>query len=298
MRLHELLRLERPLIVFDCETTGPNPSQDRIVEFGFSLLRPDGTTMDYQTFVNPGVPIPREATIGNGDKYEGHGITDAMVQGCRTCGAPLATHPIGLSSESIAYGCITPAPWPTFRDLAPSLLRGFKDCDYAGFNVKRFDLPLLVAEFSRAGHVWSYDDAKVLDGYRLWQLGMGRTLSDAAETFLGRKHEGSHRVLGDVQTSVEVLEAQLERFHRLPRDLAHLNDLQWPVDPNAIDPDGRIIWKDGVVVMNFGKRWKGLEITKMTRRDLLWVANEATGMSPAVKAICLNAAEGRYPVKA
>lgn len=272
MTLFELLTLDRPLICFDTETTGPNPRHDRIVELGFILLEPDGRTREWQNFVNPGVPIPREATYGNPERgYEGHGITDEMV-----------------------------ANAPSFGELAPHLLRGFKaGTDYAGYNLRTFDLPLMQAEFERAGHAWSYEDARILDGLRLWQLGRRRTLTDAVREFLGEEHEGAHRALDDVRASLRVLISQLERFPALPRDVGALHELQWPRDPNEVPgTKNQLAWKDDAIVFNFGKKWRGVRLDRMARRDLDWIASDACqGASAETKRICREALAGRFPTR-
>ncbi len=269
--LAEVLHLERPLLIFDCETTGPTPEQDRIVELGLLLLKPDASVVEYGTFVNPGIPIPHEATYGNPERdYPGHGITDEMV-----------------------------ANAPKFASLAPHLLRAFTpETDYAGFNHKRFDLPLLREEFKRNGHLWNYDQARILDAHRIWQLVQKRSLSDACEMFLGRKHEGAHRAIDDVRVTAEILLAQILKHDTLPKDVQALHALQYPVDPNAIDPEGKLMWKDGHATMNFGKNWKGKRLDMMTQRDLRWIVSPAcAGASTIVKAICAEALEGRFPVQ-
>lgn len=291
MNLQDLLELERPLLLFDCETTGPNPDTDRIVELGFQILEPNqvGPPFEWSTLFNPEMPIPYEATHGNPDKgYEGHGITDEMVTGCKRCGLPANQHsPDGTTCAFQA--------WPRFRDIADNLLIGFKNKDYGGYNEKRFDLPLMQAEFKRAGHTWSYADAKILDGYRLWQLVQGRTLSDAVEWFLKRKHCGAHRTLGDVSESIAVITEQLRANPHLPRRLTQLHELCWPTDPNAIDPDGKIVWKDGRAVMNFGKH-QGVAMTSVPRSYFTWVVGpKAEKISEEVKQICRDALAGKFP---
>lgn len=301
-RLTELIPLERPLIFFDTETTGPEKTEDRIVEIGFILARPEESEpKEWQSYVNPGIPIPPEATYGNPEKgYSGHGITDAKVQGCKICG-------LG-SGDTDAHAMLGDNPhtferWPSFAELAPSLLRHFRaGTDYGGFNIKTFDLPLMQAEFERSGVRWFYADARLVDGYRIWQLGEPRSLSDAVREFLGEGHEGAHRALDDVRASLRVVVAQLERFATLPRDLGRLHELCWPTDPNAVDPDGKIIWRNDLLgwaaVMNFGKNWKGKRLDLMSRRDLEWIVSPAcAGANPTVKFICAEAIEGRFPIR-
>jgi DNA polymerase-3 subunit epsilon len=296
MTLHELLGLERPLLIFDTETTGPNPREDRIVEIGFVQIKPDGSLKEWQSFLNPGIPIPREATHGNGtDDYPGHGITDVMVQSCRTCGMykDHEQHLAGCPDNYVPHDFL---PWPMFRDLADNFLLGFSNTDFGGFNIKRFDLPLMQAEFARNGKVWEYHEAAVLDGFRLWQLGQKRTLGDAVKMFLARHHEGAHRAIDDVRATVDVLVAQLQMFTALPRNLKALDEKCWPKNPNAIDPDGKIIWKDGEAVMNFGSKWRGKPLKMMARNDLQWIAGpKCDGVSAAVKRICEAALDGNFP---
>lgn len=270
LTLQDLLTLERPLIIFDAETTGPNPKEDRIVELALLQIKTDGTWREWSSYLDPEMPIPREATYGReGSDYAGHGITDEMVKG-----------------------------QPRFRDVADALLKGFTpDTDYGGYNIQRFDLPLLQAEFARAGHQWSYEKAAVIDAYRLWGVAQKRTLSDAVEAFLERKHEGAHGAISDVRATTEVTAAMLERFSTLPRTPRALHDLQWPKNPDALDSRGQIIWKDGVATMNFGSKWKGKPLTMMARKDLAWIASPACGgASPECKQICLAALRGQFPV--
>lgn len=267
-KIAELIPIERPLFILDTETTGQNPETDRICSLHFTQINPDGTSRDWFTYINPTIPIPKEASHGEGGKYEGHGITDEMVKDA-----------------------------PTFAQLADSFYRGFQNCDFGGFNMRGYDLRLLKAEFARVGKEWSYADARVLDGYRLWQVAQGRSLTDAVKEFLNEDHTGAHGATADVHASLRVLVAQLERFTQLPRTLKEIHDTCWPKDPNAIDPEGKIVWKDGHAVMNFGQKYRGKRLDMMTQGDLKWIAYTATGLSAEVKQICKDALAGKMPVK-
>lgn len=109
------LKLQRPLVVFDLETTGLTFG-DRIVELCFLKIHPDGSEETFTTRVNPEMPIPESST-------EIHGITNDDVKDC-----------------------------PTFKEIAPKLLEMIKGCDLAGFNSAKFDLPMLDEEFAREGY--------------------------------------------------------------------------------------------------------------------------------------------------
>lgn len=280
-----ILHLTRPLLLFDLESTGPRYESDRIVEIAFLQLKPDGTTREWKSLVDPQISIPKEST-------EKHGIDDARIRACARCATAEAEHP--RSAEV----CEAFTPVPTFAALAPHLLRGFKDCDYAGYNIKTFDLPLLQAEFARAGHTWSYEGARLIDGYRLWQVAEPRTLSDFVERWTGQKLEGAHQAGNDIAGTLAGLLGLLKECQSLPRDLDLLHEAQWPPkkrQPDWIDADGKIVWKNGVATFNFGKKYRDLPVHKATRRDLEWLASPETQFSQEFKAIVRDALAGKLP---
>lgn len=286
MTLQQLLKLTRPLFMFDLETTGPNPKSDRIVEIAFMQFNPDETTRQWRSLVDPEIPIPPAST-------EKHGIDDARIRRCNRCGRDADQHPNPVDA------CAEFCPVPTFGQLAPSLLRGFVDCDFAGFNIKTFDLPCLQAEFSRVGHpTWSFSTAKLVDGLRLWQLAEPRTLTDFIGRWAGLKHEGAHHAHDDVIGTVTGIIGILNACQPiLPWDIVKLHEMQYPHNPDAIDPDGKIVWKNGVATFNFGTKYRDLPLHKATRRDLEWLAGPTTAFSVEFKAICRNALAGKLPQK-
>ena len=97
-----------PIVFFDLETTGVNILRDKIVEISYIKVLPSGEEEEKTLRVNPGMPIPAEATAV-------HHITDDDVKDC-----------------------------PRFKDVAKELARVFQGCDIAGFNSNRFDVPLLM----------------------------------------------------------------------------------------------------------------------------------------------------------
>lgn len=258
-----MINLQRRLLWFDLETTGLDVRNDRIVSIAFREYKPgEPAGREYYQVLNPGIPIPKEAS-------DIHGITDEDVVGK-----------------------------PSFSELAPHLLKGFRDCDYGGYNVRQYDLPLLSAEFTRAGHEWNYNDAGILDVMKLWDVLERRSLVRAVERFLGREHAGAHDANADIDETIQVFEAMLTQFRgKIPPTVAEIHQLLFPRDPNAIDPRGQIVWKGDEAVINFGKKWKGTPLTKMSRRDLEWIANTATGVCDEAKAICRDCLAGKFPTK-
>ena len=179
--------LDRPLVFFDLETTGLNLKTDRIIELAFIKITPQGDVMERVRRFNPGMPIPPEATAV-------HGITDADV-----------------------------ADEASFCQRARALLDHLDDCDLAGFNIRRFDVHLLIAELRRCGIEFDVRGRRVIDVQNIFHREEPRDLSAAARFYLGREHEEAHTALGDIRTSAAVLGAQLQRYEHLPRDLDGLH---------------------------------------------------------------------------
>lgn len=225
-----MLTLERPIVWLDCETHSKKPDA-RICELGLIKLAPDASVREWESLINPGVPIEPGAT-------EVHHITDEMVQGK-----------------------------PTFEQLAESLAYGFSSCDFSGYNV-RFDLGVLFKEFKRVKVKWTYEGAYVVDPLRLWQILRPRKLADAVREFCDREPTEAHRALGDTQDVRDVLYGMLAKFPELPRTVQGLHDMC--VDPTRLDPDGRFAWDAGVAVCNFGKH-KGVPMRKVPRDYYQWM---------------------------
>lgn len=179
--------LERPLIFFDLETTGLHVKRDRIVELALIKVTPQGDVLERVRRFDPGMPIPAEATAV-------HGITDADV-----------------------------ADEAPFCARARALAQLMNGCDLAGFNIRRFDLHMLVAEFSRCGIRFDLADRRVIDMQNIFHREEPRDLSAAARFYLDREHEEAHTALGDIRTSAAVLSAQMTRYPHLPRSLDGLH---------------------------------------------------------------------------
>lgn len=232
------LTLSRPLAVIDLETTGIDPKADRIVEISILKLAP-GQAPDHRTMlINPGVPIPAEATAV-------HGITDADVAG-----------------------------EPAFSEYAPSVVEFLEGCDLCGYNLRRFDLKLLMAELKRAGQSLALAGRAVVDPLAIYHEREKRDLAAALRFYCDRDHDGAHGAAADVLATVAVLDAQVLRYGDLPRTVADLHALY--TDPVAVDFEGCFTRVDGAVVFAFGK-YKGQTFDNIltTRRDYLsWMLGQ------------------------
>jgi DNA polymerase-3 subunit epsilon len=60
------LPLDKPLIIFDLETTGLTAGEDRIIELAYEKILPSGEIVAYCQRINPGRPIPPESSQVNG----------------------------------------------------------------------------------------------------------------------------------------------------------------------------------------------------------------------------------------
>ena len=213
------LKLTRPLVFFDLETTGTNITHDRIVEISIVKLMPDGTVVERIRRLNPEMPIPAEATAV-------HHITDDDVAG-----------------------------EPTFRQVAASLSKLLQGCDIAGFNSNRFDIPLLDQEFHRAGVDFDLNGVRFVDVQTIYHKKEPRTLVAAYRYYCGKELEEAHSALADTRATMEVLMAQLDVYDDLPVELDGLSEF---ANPNRnVDLLGRLIYDDNKrEVINFGK-YKG-----------------------------------------
>jgi DNA polymerase-3 subunit epsilon len=225
MKLH----LKRPLVVFDLETTGTSVNLDRIVEFSFIKVMPEGTETIKTLRFNPGIPIPLEVSLI-------HGIYDDDVKEA-----------------------------PLFKIKAKELAEEFMGCDFAGFNSNKFDFPLLVEEFLRAGVEFDVENRRFVDAQRIFHMMEQRTLTAAYKFYCNKELINAHSAEADTVATLEVLKAQIERYENLENDVEFLHNFT-KQDKN-VDLAGRIIYnKDGIPVFNFGKH-KGKLVQEVFKTD-------------------------------
>lgn len=263
----EVVELLRPLcearavVFFDLETTGTEKMLDRIVEIAAVAVPPEGPLRVFDRRVNPGVKIPSEAAAI-------HGISDADV-----------------------------AEAPLFREIAPELLAFLGDADLAGYNVRAFDVPLLVKEFERAGVLFSLEGRRIVDMQTIFFKKEPRDLAAALRFFAGRQHAGAHAALADVVAAAEVLAGQLRRYPDLPRTLEGLHEFSSPAEGRWVDPDKRFLWRDGEAVFAFGNlKGKSLALVAETKPEYLDWMIRGDFPEPA-KQIARDARRGIFPKK-
>jgi len=251
-----MFQLKRPLIVFDVETTGLHPQVDRVVQLGLVKVYPDGKVNEWETLINPTIPIPPEVTLV-------HHITDEMV-----------------------------AKAPTFRDIAPTLAGGIMGSDVGGFNIW-FDIRMLRQEFTRVGGKDVLSGCEVVDAYRIFAQKEPRNLEAAYTRYTGKKLEGAHNAMVDARASWEVLLGQLEAYPDLPRDVTELHKIYFKSPAQGhLDVDGKLAWRHNEATVNFGKH-ATVPLRLVPRDYIQWMLNG--DFSDAVKAILRECLAGRYP---
>lgn len=255
--LVQTLGAQRPLAVFDLETTGTYPRSDRIVEIAILRIEPDGASTYKVRRLNPEMPIPAGATVV-------HGIHDEDVAG-----------------------------EPTFRQVAKSLATFLDGCDLVGFNLRWFDLPMLQEEFARAQVRFELAGRAVIDACAIFKMNERRDLGAAYAFYCGKDLDGAHSAGADTLATMEVLLKQVQRYADLPRTAAGLHE--YCRDPSWIDEDGKFKWREGEAVFNFGKHaGTALREVAETSPDYLdWMA--AADFPEETLTIVRDASAGRFP---
>lgn len=233
------LNLKNPLVFFDLETTGTNINTDRIVEICYLKVYPNGNEESKTMRINPEMHIPEASSAV-------HGIYDADVADC-----------------------------PTFKEVAKSIANDIEGADIAGFNSNRFDVPVLVEEFLRAGIDIDLTKRKFIDVQVIYHKLEQRTLSAAYKFYCGKNLEDAHTAEADTRATYEVLKAQLDRYPDvLENDINFLSE--YSTYSKNVDFAGRIVYDDnGVEVFNFGK-YKGIPVSEVLKRDMGyygWIMN-------------------------
>ena len=171
------MKLEKSIIYFDIESTGVETESARIVELACIKYNPDGTQEEKTIKVNPTIPIPIEAS-------DVHGITDEMVKDL-----------------------------PTFKQYAQAIRNWFGDCDLAGFNSDNYDVPLLSAEFERAGLEGINWNPNLLDIIKLYRLLYPNTLSEVYKRLTGKELEGAHGAVVDILGTKEIADILIPQLN-------------------------------------------------------------------------------------
>jgi DNA polymerase-3 subunit epsilon len=220
------LQILHPLAIIDLETTGIDLATDKIVEIAIVKLMPDGTSQKKRKLVNPQKPIPPASS-------NVHGITDEMVKNA-----------------------------PVFKQVANEIKQFLNNCDLGGYNSNRFDIPMLVEEFLRAGLDFSMEGRKLIDVQKIFHTMEQRTLSAAYKFYCNKILDNAHSAEADASATLEILHAQVVRYPQLGLTIETI--LNCIGEDDCVDFARRMVMVDGVEIFNFGKH-KGRAVAEILK---------------------------------
>jgi DNA polymerase III subunit epsilon len=223
-----MLKLTRPLAFIDLETTGINLSTDRIVEIGMIKILPDGNKSAKRKLLNPGIPISQASV-------DIHGISNEMVKDA-----------------------------PTFKQAANDIKQFLDNCDLSGYNSNRFDIPMLMEEFLRVAVEFDMKGRKLVDVQKVFHMMEQRTLSAAYKFYCQKNLEGAHSAEADAKATMEILEAQLDRYPQIGNTVDSI--LKFTGEEVIVDFARRFIMDKGIEVFNFGKH-KGRAVMEVLKAE-------------------------------
>ncbi len=251
--------LDRPLAIIDIEATGINVRADRIIDLSIVKLTPDANTSVINFRVNPGIPIPSEAT-------QIHGITNQDVADC-----------------------------PFFGAKAGEILQALNECDIGGYNLIRFDIPMLVEEFLRVNINFNMEGRRVIDAQRIFHKREPRDLSAALAYYCGEIHLDAHGAEADALATLRVFEGQFLKYRDLPTSIEELDKYCNPREPDWVDRSGKFRWVNGEIVLNFSRK-KGESLRWLIKNDPGFIKWMLKGDFPRdVHEIVQNALQDKWP---
>ncbi len=251
------LNLQKPLVIFDLETTGLDLVKDRVIQISYIKVFPDGKEERGSHLINPEKPIPE--------------VVEELT---------------GIKNEDVKDK-------PTFKQMAQQLNQVFSGSDIAGYNSNHFDVPLLAEEFLRAGIDFDFSRCRLIDAQTIYHKMERRNLAAAYKFYCGRKMEDdftAHRADEDTEATYRVLQGELDMYTAEKQEDPERvlqNDMQFLADfsksNDNVDFAGRIVWgemkdrtgktvldKEGkpviTEVFNFGK-YKGQPVSQVLRYD-------------------------------
>jgi DNA polymerase-3 subunit epsilon len=257
------MKVTRPLVCLDIETTGVWVEKDKIIEIALVRHTPDGKKETFHQRINPGISIPAIVAKLTG-------ISDQEVKGA-----------------------------PFFRQVAQAAFDLIGDADFAGFNIERFDLPVLAREFSEAGIKFEWKERKIYDAQKVFHLNEKRDLSAAHQFYCGKDLEGAHSALADSEAVYKILEKQVEKYGGGEQEISVLEQFQYEARSEFYDEERKFCWWNGKLYPMFGKYARKLPLEDIVKTDpgyLSWVL--AKDFSDSVKSIVKAALNGNIPARA
>ncbi len=256
------MKVTKDLVCLDIESTGVWVEKDKIIEIALVRFSPDGSKETFHTRINPGIPIP-----------------------------PAVVELTGISNEAVKDA-------PAFSEVAKTVIEFIGSADFGGFNLERFDLPLLAREFMDVGMVFDWKKRKIYDAQKVYHLNEKRDLSAAYKFYCDKDLVGAHSALADSEAVLEILAKQVERYGEGKSDLAVLDQFEYSSHSDAYDPERKFCWWNGKLYLMFGKYARSIALEDLIKVDanyLRWILK--ADFSDSVKKIIGDALKGVIPKK-
>lgn len=254
------MHLQKALVVLDLETTGTWVEKDRIIEIAMIRLSPGGDKELFHKRVNPQIPIP--------------GVVSRLT---------------GITDEDVKNA-------PAFKDIVKEAVEFLQDADIGGFNVEKFDMPLFERECLDAGVPFSFMGRSVFDAQKIFHVNEKRDLSAAYSFYCGKPLVGAHAAMADTEATLEVLQAQIDRYCPEEGTLGSLGKFNYREQTEFFDVERKFRWWNGELYMMFGKYARKESLRDIVRKDpgyLEWMLTKDFGEE--VKELVAGALRGHFP---
>ncbi len=254
------MKITNALIVLDIESTGVWVEKDKIIEIALIKYSPAGAKETFYKRTNPSIFIPA-----------------------------IVTKLTGISNEDVKEA-------PYFKEIAPALFRFIGSADMGGFNIERFDLPLLEREFADAGIVFEWKERKIYDAQKVFHLNEKRDLASAFQFYCGKELIGAHSAMADTEAVCEILEKQVSQYGEGQDHISVLDKFEYIAISDFYDAERKFCWWNGKLYPTFGKYRRSLPLDEIVKRDagyLKWLLKSDFGEE--VKALIQAALNGEFP---
>ena len=257
------MKVANDLVCLDVESTGVWVEKDKIIEMAFVKFRKDGRKETFYKRIRPGISIP-----------------------------PVVTQLTGISDEDVKDA-------PFFRQVAQEALDFLAGADFGGFNIERFDLPLLEREFQEAGLTFEWKGRRIYDAQKVFHLNEKRDLSAAYKFYCDKDLIGAHSALADSEAVLEILGRQVQKYGEGADDLSVLDKFEY-TDLYDYLPgtERKFCWWNGKLYMMFGKYARKMPLEDLVKKDpgyLNWIVN--ADFPDSVKEVIRLALKGQMPTR-
>ena len=255
-----VMKLTKSVIIFDLETTGLWVEKDRIIEIGMIKCLPEGGREQYTRRINPGIVIPESVT--------------ALT---------------GISNEDVKDA-------PHFKEIVKEVLDFIGDSDFGGFNVERFDLPLLEREVFDVGLRLEWRHRTIYDAQKIYHIHEKRDLKAAYRFFCDKDLVNAHSAVDDAQAALEILQCQIQRYGGGNEYLESLIDFDYEPMGSFFDDERKFRWWNGELYPVFGKYGRKHPLKEIVQKDAPYVRYLiSTDFDEKVKKMLQEALDGKFP---